>query len=137
MDAAPPLWITSHPLLLERVLTEILTNAMRHGLDGRRFGEVRLSLRDEPGSDTVCVVCTDNGCGIPLVHLKRLFEPFFTTKLGQGGSGLGLYVAYSLATDVLGGDIQVDSREGSGACFTLRLPRTAPVAVVELQDATI
>jgi len=137
VDAAPPLWITSHPLLLERVLTEILTNAMRHGLDGRRFGEVRLSLRDEPGSDTVCVVCTDNGCGIPLVHLKRLFEPFFTTKLGQGGSGLGLYVAYSLATDVLGGDIQVDSREGSGACFTLRLPRTAPVAVVELQDATI
>ena len=58
--------------------------------------------------------------------MARVFDPFFTTRLGQGGSGLGLSIVYSLVTDVLGGHIEVSSREGEGSCFTLTLPLVAP-----------
>ncbi|MFZ1828881.1 MAG: HAMP domain-containing sensor histidine kinase [Candidatus Competibacteraceae bacterium] len=68
----------------------------------------------------------DNGVGIPAATLNRIFEPFFTTRLGQGGSGLGLYIVYNLVRGVLGGTIQVESSSGQGTSFTLTLPCTAP-----------
>jgi len=74
----------------------------------------------------VLLCCRDDGVGMPSATLKRIFEPFFTTRLGQGGSGLGLYIAYNLVTGVLGGTIEVDSVPGKGSTFTLSLPRSAP-----------
>ena len=49
------------------------------------------------------------------------FEPFFTTKSADRGSGLGLYVAYSIVT-ALGGAIRVDSEVGAGSRFVVELP---------------
>lgn len=78
--------------------------------------------------DAQCVrlVHTDNGVGVPAAALTRIFDPFFTTRLGQGGSGLGLYIVYNVVTGVLGGSIKVDSLPGRGTSFTLIVPRTAP-----------
>ena len=58
--------------------------------------------------------------------LKRIFEPFFTTRMGQGGSGLGLYIVYNLVTGILGGTIDVESLPDRGTTFVLTLPRMAP-----------
>jgi signal transduction histidine kinase len=68
----------------------------------------------------------DNGCGIPVANLPRVFDPFFTTKLGKGGSGLGLNIVYNLVHEALGGSIFVANAVGSGACFTVLIPLTAP-----------
>ena len=70
----------------------------------------------------------DNGVGIPEMILNRIFEPFFTTRLGQGGSGLGLYIVYTLVTGALGGRIEARSEPGQGAEFAIELPLTAPLA---------
>jgi signal transduction histidine kinase len=77
----------------------------------------------------VVLVVSDNGVGIAAEHIARIFDPFFTTKLGEGGSGLGLHIVYSLVQRSLGGRISVDSRPGEGARFTVVLPRVAPQAV--------
>ena len=53
------------------------------------------------GPEQVQIDCTDNGV-IPETILKRIFEPFFTSRLGQGGSGLGLYIVYNLTTGIRG-----------------------------------
>ena len=74
----------------------------------------------------VSVSVSDDGVGIPPEHLSRIFEPFFTTRLGQGGSGLGLHVVYSLATGPLGGEVKVHSRPGQGTRFEVRFPLKAP-----------
>lgn len=68
----------------------------------------------------------DEGVGMPSDLIKSLFEPFFTTK-GTKGTGLGLAVSWGIIRNH-GGTIQVESDEGKGSVFTVRLP-------VEVTDA--
>ena len=72
----------------------------------------------------------DNGCGIAEDLLPRIFDPFVTTRMGRGGTGLGLHIAHNLVVQVLGGSISVASQPGEGCCFTIELPRKAPVAAL-------
>jgi signal transduction histidine kinase/HD-like signal output (HDOD) protein len=62
----------------------------------------------------------DDGPGIPEAVRQRLFEPYVTTK-GEGHSGLGLSVVYSIVKD-LGGAIQCETAEGKGTAFIIRFP---------------
>jgi len=63
----------------------------------------------------------DTGCGIKAEHMGRIFEPFFTTKVVGKGTGLGLAICKSIVERV-GGRIEVESREGEGAKFSVVLP---------------
>jgi len=63
----------------------------------------------------------DNGSGIPAEHLKRIFDPFFTTKPPGKGTGLGLAISARII-EGFGGRIEVQSRTGTGTCFSLWLP---------------
>ena len=64
-----------------------------------------------------------------------IFDPFFTTRLGQGGSGLGLHIVYTLITRVLGGHIEVESQPGQGTAFTIDIPMTAPDQSEETENS--
>jgi two-component system sensor histidine kinase HupT/HoxJ len=63
----------------------------------------------------------DNGPGVAPAHQDKIFEPFFTTKPIGSGTGLGLYVSYTMAGK-LGGSLDYADAPGGGALFTLRLP---------------
>jgi signal transduction histidine kinase len=54
---------------------------------------------------------------------KRIFEPFFTTKRVGEGTGLGLSMAYQIIVEKHGGQLLVESTEGQGTTFTVRLPQ--------------
>jgi signal transduction histidine kinase len=105
-------------------VTNLVLNALLHGL-GERPGEVRV-VAERLGDEHVALRVSDDGVGIPPEHLSRIFDPFFTTKLGEGGSGLGLHIVYSLVQRSLGGRIDVESTPGRGACFTVVIPTNAP-----------
>ncbi|MGA2937354.1 MAG: ATP-binding protein [Syntrophobacteraceae bacterium] len=64
---------------------------------------------------------SDTGCGIPKEDLNRIFDPFFTTKPPGKGTGLGLSLCHSIIIR-LGGTITVQSEQGKGSAFTVRLP---------------
>ena len=66
---------------------------------------------------------TDTGVGIAAEHLEKLFIPFFTTK--PAGTGLGLAICRRLV-EAHGGEIAVQSRQGEGSTFTVRLPIKMP-----------
>ncbi|HVY93039.1 MAG TPA: response regulator [Bryobacteraceae bacterium] len=77
----------------------------------------------------VQLTVADTGSGIKPEILERIFEPFFTTKSRERGTGLGLATVYGIVQQ-MGGEIEVDSRIGSGTAFHLCFPRTdEPIAV--------
>jgi len=85
-----------------------------------RAGGTRASGTAEPGS-YVRIRFEDEGPGIPPEVMERLFIPFYTTK--QTGTGLGLAICQRIV-ESLGGTIEVSSRVGRGATFTVFLPTT-------------
>ena len=115
----------SYPGPLGQVLTNLLSNALVHGFEGRAQGLVEISA--EPlGEDQVSLIVSDDGAGIPPDMLGRVFDPFVTSKLGRGGTGLGLHIVWNTVTVVLGGSISVNSAPGEGARFRIILPVVAP-----------
>ncbi|MEW5733730.1 MAG: ATP-binding protein [Thermodesulfobacteriota bacterium] len=102
---------------LQQVFLNILNNAFAAVEDG---GEIRIAARSM-ADDMVEIRISDNGCGISPENLKLIFEPFFTTK-GRKGTGLGLSITYGIVQK-LGGNIEVESRQGIGTTFIITLPR--------------
>ncbi|MCV2369985.1 ATP-binding protein [Roseateles oligotrophus] len=134
LDCAPGIRCNSYPGALTQIVSNLIENAARHGLEPIGGGRIEVQVResiDEQGSDAgnswLTLQVSDHGAGIPPEHLHRIFEPFFTTRLGQGGSGLGLHVVHSLAIRPLGGVIEARSQVGQGTTFELRFPRRAPL----------
>ena len=125
LDVPEGLMLDSFPGPLGQVLTNLIINAMVHGLEGRKGGLMRLTGERLEG-ERLCLRFSDNGRGISEDNLGRIFDPFFTTRLGQGGSGLGLHISYNIVTATLGGSITARSRLGEGAQFEIVIPCVAP-----------
>jgi two-component system NtrC family sensor kinase len=103
---------------IHQVVLNLLTNALRATPPG---GRITVTTGRVEGDAFVRVA--DTGRGIDPEHLSRIFEPFFTTGDAGGGkgTGLGLSVSWSIVR-AHGGRIDVESRPGEGAIFTVRLP---------------
>jgi PAS domain S-box-containing protein len=126
VDVPPDLEMDSFPGPLEQIITNLVSNSLTHGFAGKPSGVIRIEAR-ALGQESILFSHADDGVGIPPDVQARVFDPFFTTRLGQGGSGLGLYIVYNLVTGALGGKIEVESGPGiQGTRFNLTLPRRAP-----------
>jgi signal transduction histidine kinase len=83
-------------------------------------GLIRIATKSVPGAVEVRII--DNGCGIPDELRERVFEPFFTTKEVGKGTGQGLAMAHKAIVVKHHGDLQLESKEGEGSTFIIRLP---------------
>jgi signal transduction histidine kinase len=114
------------PQEIVRVLLNLVSNAFdavceRAGEHHERYAPaIKVSTRRV--GEQVELRVEDNGTGIPLALRDRIFEPFFTTKLAGRGTGLGLSISYDIITQGHGGLITLESEEGKGATFIVRLP---------------
>jgi PAS domain S-box-containing protein len=68
------------------------------------------------------ILISDTGTGIPAGIRERIFDPFFTTKEVGLGTGQGLAIVRNLIVDKHGGEIDLESQEGQGTTFRIRLP---------------
>jgi len=107
------------PTRTSQILVNLLTNA------GKYARGATITLRARREGAFVAVAVTDDGPGIPAESMSRLFVPFdrLSAPSEIGGSGLGLAISRHLALEQ-GGDLTVESQEGSGSTFTLTLPTT-------------
>ena len=80
-----------------------------------------LTIKTEFRDGKAEISFSDTGPGISKEHLSKLFDPFFTTKETGKGTGLGLAISYGIIQGH-GGDIKVESEEGKGAIFRVKLP---------------
>ena len=103
-------------------LKHILINLIQNAVDAITVTPGRVIITAELiDTGRLELKVKDNGCGIKKEDMASLFNPFFTTKEPGKGTGLGLYIVYSEIENI-GGTIEVESEEGRGACFTIRLP---------------
>lgn len=123
----PGIRMDSFPGPLGQVVTNIALNALLHAFPGRDSGVLTVSCRQLDGNSAQ-VLIKDNGVGMTPEVMHHIFDPFFTTKFGQGGSGLGMHIVHGIVTNLLGGDVEVDSVEAQGACFTITLPLVSPIS---------
>jgi len=90
----------------------------------------RIAVDCEVKGDAVLLSVSDTGIGIPADKLDVIFDPFVQLKEGlagrESGLGLGLAISRDLAR-AMSGDLTVESSKGSGARFTLTLPRASEV----------
>jgi signal transduction histidine kinase len=119
-DLPEGLALDGYPEVLHQVLEQLIENACLHAFQGSA-GQIRVGTAPGPTQSLVIEV-RDNGAGMPHADVERAFEPFFTTALGQGGSGLGLFIVHNLVSGLLGGSIQLDSQPGQGTTVRLELP---------------
>lgn len=106
---------------LDRILNNLLSNAVRYGSEGRYIG---LFLREE--EDFIAVEVVDHGRGIAREYAERIFDRLYTMEDSRNrqmqGNGLGLAIARNLARQ-MGGDLLLESEPGVKTVFTVRLKK--------------
>jgi two-component system, OmpR family, sensor kinase len=116
--ATAPLRIEGDPKLLFQMFSNLLSNAVKYSSSSSL---VEVDAKIEAGQALVSV--KDNGIGIPAKDIGALFERYYRGSNVSGivGTGVGLYLV-KLVLDVHGGEIAVESTEGKGSKFSVRLP---------------
>ncbi|MFZ1699344.1 MAG: ATP-binding protein [Pyrinomonadaceae bacterium] len=110
--------IMGDPEFLRSVFNNLFINAIQ----SMEEGGGNLDIKITPGDSGKCVSfeVSDTGNGIPPENLENIFEPYFSTK--ETGTGLGLAIVQKII-DIHNGKIDVESTEGEGTKFTVRLPK--------------
>ncbi len=113
---------------LVSALFNLLENSVKYSDEGST-----VDVRSHTDGEWVELTVTDQGIGIPERDLERVFERFYRVDRARGrdtgGTGLGLAIVRHVANNH-GGDVRVESHEGTGSSFTLRIPTgPGPVAV--------
>lgn len=118
---APESVVVADPDRMRQVVDNLLSNALKYSPEGSDI-DVRVATVD----GFVETAVTDHGIGIPKDEIPQLFERFHRARNVSsryyGGLGLGLYIARAIV-EAHGGDIGVESEEGLGSTFTLRMPK--------------
>ncbi len=121
-------WSYTDPLLVERILINLVANAIRY----TESGWVSIGARQE--GDGLRLEVWDTGPGIPKAYQDRIFEEYFQLvnpeRSRDKGLGLGLAIVARLAR-LLGTSVNVYSEPGKGSCFSLRLPTCQPQPQME------
>jgi signal transduction histidine kinase/CheY-like chemotaxis protein len=117
------LWVESDPQLLQRIVQNLIANAIRY----TDTGSVALSCRESGGLLTIAV--TDTGPGIPEAVQSDIFGEFFRAptpgQSGERGLGLGLFIVASFAR-LLNHPVSLASVPGGGSTFAIRVPVVPP-----------
>jgi heavy metal sensor kinase len=120
LDAEPALSVSANKEQLERLVFNLLDNALRHTSAG---GTITVRLRADRRSTIIHVA--DTGEGIDAGHLSHIFERFYRVDSARsresGGAGLGLAIVKEIV-EAHNGDITVTSEVGKGTLFTIRFP---------------
>ncbi|MEO1715374.1 MAG: sensor histidine kinase, partial [Bacteroidota bacterium] len=114
--------ILSHPLLLEHVILNLISNALKYSAGAPSpFIQIRFTPK------SCQVIVQDYGIGIPTEDQAKLFQPFYRGQnvLDIPGTGLGLVIAREL-TEKLNGSIQLSSTLNKGTKVIVDLPKTTP-----------
>jgi len=124
IDISPHLEVQLPAGQLSQVFSNLLMNAVKHAYPEGSGGTIRVNAHID-SLNQLHILFADDGIGVTPAVREHIFEPFFTTKRGQGGSGLGMHIVYSIMHQ-LGGEVSIDAQADRGCRVLLRLPAILP-----------
>lgn len=119
VDVPEDLNVRTVPGAWAQILMNLIDNSIIHAFEYDNPGEINIKF--ELRSDKLMMVFSDNGKGMSEETKHRAFEPFYTTDTNSG-TGIGLSIVYQLVTEVLKGEITLESEEGIGTTFKVIVP---------------
>jgi PAS domain S-box-containing protein len=123
-DLGPVPNVAGDETKLGQVFINLLVNAA-HAIQPGHADTHEVTVRSgTDASGWALIEVRDTGCGIAPESISRIFDPFFTTRAKGGGTGLGLSICHGIVS-ALGGELGVQSEQGHGSCFSVRLPPTS------------
>ena len=122
VDCVSDTLMQSYPGALSQIINNLMMNAVNHAFQGQNDNVITLQTLVDAQLNQVILRMSDNGCGMNAEVQKHIFEPFYTTARTTGGSGLGLNIVYNLVTQLLQGDIRVESQPNHGTDVFITLP---------------
>ncbi|HVA99584.1 MAG TPA: ATP-binding protein [Bacteroidia bacterium] len=121
MKETKPLFVNADKFRIRQVFTNLIVNSIKYGKEN---GETIVRFYEH--QNQIVAEVSDNGIGIPEIHLSRLFERFYrvdkSRSRDQGGTGLGLSIVKHIL-EAHGQTISVDSTEGIGSLFSFTLKK--------------
>lgn len=112
--------INGYPGALSQIVINLINNSRIHAFEPDEPGQIVMEWHVE--ANRLSFTYRDNGRGMSEEGCRRIFEPFYTTRRNLGGSGLGMYIVYNLATQTLGGTIACQSSPGCGITIRIDMP---------------
>lgn len=109
----------------EDQLAQVFLNLVSNARDAMSSGDKRIIIETRSTYDGIEIRFTDTGVGIVPAEIAKIFDPFFTTKDPGRGTGLGLWIVYSIIERHCG-TIRAESKKGKGAQFVIFLPTHQP-----------
>lgn len=120
LNCPDTLWAQTDAGAISQVFTNLIMNALLHAFEQQEVGTISIDIGEDKG--LIIIHFKDDGIGLSAEGKQKIFEPFYTTKRGQGGTGLGMHLVYSIVHQRLKGEIQLeDLPVGTG--FVLRFPQ--------------
>lgn len=120
-EADKNITIFGNPIKLNRVITNLISNAIDATDNSKTQKNITISLQEE--KDIITIKISDNGKGIDSDVIKKIFDPFFSTKNRHNNLGLGLSLIKEIIEESYLGTINVFSEKGIKTIFTIKLPK--------------
>lgn len=118
---SPAMNVTSYSGALSQVLINLINNSLIHAFDDENRGTIFINVTENDGQ--VVLIVEDDGKGIEKEKCDKVFDKYYTTRMGEGGSGLGLFIVRNLVLEQLSGTITCESELGKGTKFTITFPQ--------------
>ena len=115
-----------------QLLSSLLINSIIHGFAHKDSGHINITFKKE--GDNLLMTYRDNGQGMSNEQIKKLYDPFYSTQLGQGTSGLGMYIVYNIINQGFKGSIKCESELAKGVVFEIALPMIPILAGVSTNE---
>ena len=119
VDCPEDICMQASPTAITQVLTNLITNSLKHGFAGRTEGLIVISVKED--SHNVIMEYQDDGIGLSREAAKKIFEPMFTTCRSDGGTGLGMHLVYNIIKQRMKGDISIEPSD-TGVHFRMVMP---------------
>lgn len=118
----------SYKSSLTEILVQLIENSYVHGFEFTKDATIKIEVSEN--EENICLIYSDNGCGIPADDYDKIFEPFYTTKRSTDCTGLGLPIIYNHITQKLNGTIFWDKLNPQGVKILINFPKNVKEIVL-------